>query len=118
MSYSTKSISFVELIFFVFLTSGLHFVNFFFRFCPKKYVKLFRGITLLCQNYKGIFFHDDVVEPLKPILEDWLGLRLSEEDIAMFGIRFLRGAWMSLFADPYPAHAFGIILQVSKYVCT
>ena len=68
--------------------------------------------NLTLSNYKGIFFHDDVVEPLKPILEDWLGLRLSEEDIAMFGIRFLRGAWMSLFADPYPAHAFGIILQV------
>ena len=61
-----------------------------------------------------IFFHDDVVQPLKPLLEEWLGIPLSEEDIAMFGIRFLRGAWMSLFADPYPVHAFGIILQVKN----
>ena len=63
---------------------------------------------------QGIFFHDDVVQPLKPLLEEWLGIPLSEEDIAMFGIRFLRGAWMSLFADPYPVHAFGIILQVKN----
>ena len=63
-----------------------------------------------------IFFHDDVVQPLKPLLEEWLGIPLSEEDIAMFGIRFRRGAWMSLFADPYPIHAFGIILQVKNGV--
>ena len=65
---------------------------------------------------QGIFFHDDVVQPLKPLLEEWLGIPLSEEDIAMFGIRFRRGAWMSLFADPYPIHAFGIILQVKNGV--
>ena len=56
---------------------------------------------------------DDVVLPLQPILEEWLGIPLNLDDVTMFGIRFLRGAWMSLFADPYPAHAFGIILQVS-----
>ena len=55
---------------------------------------------------------DDVVLPLQPILEEWLGIPLNLDDVTMFGIRFLRGAWMSLFADAYPTHAFGIILQV------
>ena len=63
-------------------------------------------------NNQGIYFHDDVVTPLTTIFEEWLGIPLSPDDVTMFGIRFLRGAWMSLFADPYPAHAFGIILQV------
>ena len=60
---------------------------------------------------RKIFFHDDVLEHLRPLAEKWSKQKLSS-DASIFGIRYLTGAWLSLFVAPKEEKTIGVILQV------
>ena len=62
------------------------------------------------ENQK-IFFHDDVLEHVRPLAEKWSKQKLSS-DASIFGIRYLTGAWLSLFVAPKEEKTIGVILQV------
>ena len=58
----------------------------------------------------------DILNTLKPILEDWSKTRLSE-DMTVYGIRrYLRGSWLSLHVDKISTHVLSAILQVQLSV--
>ena len=60
---------------------------------------------------KKIFFYDDVLEHIRPLAEKWSKQKLSS-DASIFGIRYLTGAWLSLFVAPTREKTIGVILQV------
>ena len=60
---------------------------------------------------KKIFFYDDVLEHIRPLAEKWSKQKLSS-DASIFGIRYLTGAWLSLFVAPKKEKTIGVILQV------
>ena len=62
------------------------------------------------ENQK-IWFHDDVLEHVRPLAEKWSKQKLSS-DASIFGIRYLTGAWLSLFVAPKKEKTIGVILQV------
>eukprot|EP00093_Oithona_nana_P000343 00343.XXX_960_2243_1 [CDS] Oithona nana genome sequencing. len=66
------------------------------------------------ENQK-IFFHDDVLEHVRPLAEKWSKQKLSS-DASIFGIRYLTGAWLSLFVAPKEEKTIGVILQIEQEV--
>ena len=55
-----------------------------------------------------------IIQIMKPLLEDWSGQKLStdESDVLVYGIRrYFKGAWLALHVDEFP-RVISAILQV------
>ena len=64
--------------------------------------------------------HNQIVQIIKPLLEDWSSQKLSsdESDVLVYGIRrYFKGAWLALHVDEFP-RVISAIIQVSSTLFT